>query len=76
MLLPRTFSRERSFGIQTAKVFPLESFAVYGTLNSSELGYGELITRPTDTYSLDEQVLFVHVCRSTVEPRSLIGYSK
>ena len=30
MLLPQTFSRERSFYIPTAKVFPLESFAVYG----------------------------------------------
>ena len=30
MLLPQTFSRGRSFSIPTAKVFPLESFAVYG----------------------------------------------
>ena len=31
----RKFSRERSFSIPTAKVFPLESFAAYGTLPSN-----------------------------------------
>ena len=34
MLLPRKFSRERSFSIPTAKVFPLKNFAVYGILLS------------------------------------------
>ena len=69
MLLPRMFSCERSFSIPTAKVSPLESFAVYGICIFMSLMSHSI----SSCYFLEYVCTYVVEC-STIEFKTVLVY--